>query len=475
MKVVLINPPYLSLYGPDRGAVKSHFSLGLGYVAAYLIKNGINVSYLDPEAERLDVGAFKEKLKKIGPDVVGITSTTATFQSAKDIASAVKKSVDSTVVLGGPHASVLPEHTIEKDRNLFDFVVVGEGEVTMLQLCRAIENGEDPSSIDGLCFFKGGEVLRSGARKVVSNLDDIPMPGRDLVDMNLYLEPNDFNSIGKRAATMFTSRACPYACVFCASQAIWGREVRYHSPARVVEEIKLLNEKYGVEHILFKDDTFGIKRDRVVEICEGILGLNKKLWFSCLARVDSFDEEAFKLMKRAGFFHICFGVESGNAEILKNLKKKITKEQARSSLKIANKLGFKTLCTFMIGNPGDTRETVEETIQFANELSPVIALFYILVPYPGTEIFKQRISDADFLKLEWEDFVISKGSFIADSENLTAEEMRKFLKKAYLRFYIRPKALWNILRQIKGIDEILIYARGGLGLLKRIFSLSKKH
>lgn len=341
----------------------------------------------------------------------------------------------------------------------------------MLDLCVALQKGEDFSTVRGLCALKNGKAFLAGKREGVEDLDDIPMPAREIADMELYTEPNDFNSVGKKAATMFTSRACPYECVFCASRSIWGRKVRYHSPERVIEEIRLLHERYKVEHILFKDDTFGLKRERVVDICEGIIRYGKRLYFSCLARVDSLDEDLLALMKRAGFFHICFGIESGNEEIMKNLKKGITKDEARRTLKHANKLGFKTFCTFMIGNPGDTRRTVMDTISFAVELNPTIALFYILVPYPGTEIFDERIGLKGLEGMDWEDFVISKGSLIADAENLSAQEMRKLLRKAYLTFYLRPRALWNILKQLKDLNYIRAYFRGGIGLLKRLISL----
>lgn len=471
MKVLLINPPYLSIYGPDRGAVKSHFPLGLGYVASYLIKNGFGVSYLDPEAEGLNIASIRERLKRTAPDLVGVTSTTPTFKSAMDVASLVREELDCPIALGGPHASVLPEYTIEKYHSLFDCMVVGEGESTMLELCAALQGGEDFSAVRGLCSLSNGRAFFAGKREGIEDLDDIPMPAREIADMELYAEPNDFNSVGKKAATMFTSRACPYECVFCASRSIWGRKVRYHSPERVIEEIRLLHERYKVEHILFKDDTLGLKRERVVDICEGIIRYGKKLYFSCLARVDSLDEDLLALMKRAGFFHVCFGIESGNDEIMKNLKKGITKDEARRTLKSANKLGFKTFCTFMIGNPGDTRQTVRDTIRFAVELNPTIALFYILVPYPGTEIFDKRIGLEGLEGLDWEDFVISKGSLVADAENLSASEMRKLLRTAYLTFYLRPRALWNILKQFKDLNYIRAYFRGGIGLFKRLISL----
>lgn len=473
LKILLINPPYLSIYGPDRVAVNSHFPLGLGYLAANLIRCGFEVSILDPEAEGLSRKKFEERVIAEKADLVGLTATTPTFLSALDIGRAVKGLFPSTpIIIGGPQASVMPEFILEHYSDIFDYVAIGEGEKTLLELCCMLDGGTgDAASIPGLAFLKDGRPIRTARRHPIEKLDEIPLPARELVDMSRYYEPNDFNNLGLRSATMFTSRACPFDCIFCASQGIWGRRLRLHSPERVVNEVKLLRKKYGVQHVLFKDDTFTLNRGRVVEICNRLKRENIDMKFSCLARVDTVDRELLKLMKMVGFYHVCYGVETGDDGLMKTLKKGITLDQAREAMKITNELGFKSNCTFMIGIPGETRETVMKTIRFAIELNPTLALFYIMVPYPGTEMFDKYLKEEFIKNPRWEDFVISKGAALIELETLSRDELRSLLAVALRKYYMRPKAILNILKQIKTPRELKIYFRGGVGMLKRMTEL----
>ena len=474
MKILLINPPYLSIYGPDKVAVNSHFPLGLGYLAASLLENGFEVKLLDPEAERLSRRQFEEGVVRWGADLIGLTATTPTFLSALNIGRAIRKLLPNTpIVLGGPQATVMPEFILSHYSDIFDYIAVGEGELTLIELCRVLDRGNGTAeSVPGLVLMKRGRTHRTKPRAVIEDLDTIPMPARDIGDMRLYYEPNDFNNLGLKSATMLTSRACPHNCIFCASRSIWGNHVRFHSPERVVEEIRLLRETYDVQHILFKDDTFTIHRDRVAEICDRILQEGLDMKFSCLARVDGVDRELLGLMKRAGFYHICYGIETGDARLLKVLRKGITLEQARDAMKITNELGFKSNCTFLIGIPGETRQTALKTIRFAIELNPTLALFYIMVPYPGTALFEKHLKDKFYESPNWEDFVISKGAAMIELETVSREELKRLLALAHRKYYFRPKAVLNILKQIKTFDEFRIYLRGGLGMGMRILNLA---
>lgn len=472
MKVTLINVPFLDIYGPDRGAAHSHFFLGIGYIASVLKKAGHKVNILDPEAEGLSEGEFADRLKELSPDIVGITSLTPTFHSALKVARTVKKSIPATVVLGGVHATALAE-TVLNQHPEFDLIVYGEGEYTMLELCKSFKDSSRPdlSQIRGLVYRRDGHIVRTPPRELIEDLDRLPFPARELVNLDWY-KPNDFSSRGKKSATIITSRGCPFHCIHCASYLTMGRRFRAHSPEYVVDEIELLVKRHRIQHIFLKDDEFTTSQKRAMEICRLILKRGLKFDWTCLSRVDTVSSQLFQAMRRAGCFTISFGVESGDDTILKNLKKSTDLNKAKKALGWANRAGIKTQCSFMLGNPGDTYETIEKTINFAIELKPIIALFYILTPYPGTEAYNFYMRGKS-QHPDWSSFVMSNARPLIELEDLTKDDLKKLIKRAYRRFYLRPQQIFRMVRRIEGLQELKVYAKAATGLLKRMLTIDK--
>ena len=472
MNVMLINAPYLDVYGPDKKLVDSNFPLGIGYIAAFLMKNGHNVSLIDPEAEELTDSELRKKIRETEPDIAGISCVTYSFHNAKKYAQLVKEEVGIPVILGGHHASALPEVILRQYPD-FDFVVVGEGEISMVELCHAIEKGRNFSDINGLCFRDGNEIARTPSRERMKDFSNLPYPARELINLENY-KPNNQTSIGKKSASIITSRGCPYHCVFCSAHNVMGYTFRPYHPEYVAGEIEYLVNHYKMEHIAIKDDTFTMSKKRTKAICELILKENIKVYWSCNAAVNTVDYELLELMKRAGCCAILYGIESGNPVVLKNMKKGITMEQCREALKATNALGIKSLASFVFGLPGETKETIDDTIRFAIELEPTIAMFYVLVPLPGSEMFERTIKTDPGNIINWLNFAYTATDYVIEVPGCSNDDLRKFVSDAYIRFYSRPKQIYKMLRHLNSFDEFKTYAKGGIGLLRRLFTLREQ-
>ena len=467
VRVLLISPPYVDLYGAFRTAAGLYFPLGLGYLASFLRKHGVEVSLYEPEAQRLSGDTIREIFAKEQPDLVGITSATPNFFNAVKLARIAKAVCRAKVVLGGVHASALPSFIAEHYRDCFDFVVVGEGEYTLLELVRHIDAREVPLGVSGLCFWHEDRVVQTPARPLIQNLDTLPFPARDLIPQELF-HPNMHNARYKRCVSMLTSRGCPFSCSFCASYLTMGKKYRTHSAEYVLEEMTLLKEKFGAQQLLITDDTFTIDRDRLVAICEGMIREKLNLKWFCFSQVTAVDEQVLPLMSQAGCYNIGFGVESGSPRVLRLMRKPIPLERCERAISLSNAQGLKTQAFFIFGTPGETTEEMEVTIDFALRLNPTLAFFNMLVPYPGTLDFRRLFKDVPLAEIDWRDFVaIGERSVINQfsGQKVTLEEM---MRRAYSRFYLRPRQLLHIVRRINTLYEFTNYAKGGLGLFAQM-------
>jgi anaerobic magnesium-protoporphyrin IX monomethyl ester cyclase len=468
MRIVLINAPYLDIYGSLNVGHNYSFPLGLGYLAAYLKREQHEVYIYEPEIYNAGQKEIIDYLTEKKVDIVGLSCATANFYGAVRIAELVKDKLNIPVILGGVHASSLPTETLI-NYLCFDFVIIGEGEETMEELLRFMAAGRtDFQMIRGLCFKKDGQVICTEPRPYIENLDFLPYPARELVNLDNY-RPQVHLDRGKRSATMITSRGCPGRCVFCASFKTLGYRFRAHSAEYVLGEIDHLINHYGIKHIIFVDDTFTIDRQRVIDICRGVKERNYKIDWYCFARVNTVDEELLKIMKEAGCFSLLFGIESGNQQILNNIHKGITLDQARRASAMANKLGFKVVSSFIFGNPGETKETIMQTINFAKELNPTIASFNRLIPYPGTDVYekfyKEIYADGN---ANWSYFIPKGIVPLAKLDGLKEEEIQEYSNKAFLAFYLRPSQLWRLLVSVRTWGEFKAYLRGGYGLARRM-------
>lgn len=366
MKTLLINPPYPYLEFPI-------IPMGLQYLAGTLEHSGHEVEVLDLLVSKYTKDKIKLKLEEYQPDIIGITAVTMNYHTASDILRYCKSvDPDALTLIGGPHVSFSAVDTLNK-APWIDIVVRGEGEHTMLD----IVNRKKLEDIDGIAYRSDGTVILSPERRLIEKLDELPLPARHLFPLSRYHALASHGSL-------ITGRGCPFNCVFCVGSKMGGRRARYRNPKLVVDEIEQLLS-YGFSEVNIEDDLFTLNHKHLHAICDEIIdrGLNFK--WSVFARVDTVNPDVLKKLHRAGCDWVCYGVESGNQDILDKVKKKITLEKVRESVKMANDAGVNVLASFIFGLPGETRETLLETMQFAQELGTYYG-FHVMAPFPGTEV-----------------------------------------------------------------------------------------
>jgi len=297
---------------------------------------------------------------------------------------------------------------------------------------------------------------------MIENLDDLPFPARDLYDLNLYYSAVTKKVSDFKATPILTSRGCAFRCIHCPSATIWGGRVRFRSAQNVLDELEECISEYNLREFNFFDDTFTINAERIKEICRGII--NRKLviaWIS-FSRVNTISDELVKIMKEAGCRKISFGLESGAQEILDKMNKNATVEMGRQAVLIVRKCGLPVHASFMLGNVGETGETIKKTIDFAKSLELDNATFFITTPYPGTELYKiaGQINSA-LNDIPWENFApLTYADPILVQNNLSGSELIKWQKKAFKSFYLRPKYIFYKIRQLKSVDALKMIFEG---------------
>lgn len=482
MKTLLIKVPYLQIFEAMQKTAAKYFPLGLGYISSYMKSKGLDVLILDPEIQGISEEELIEIILREKPGIIGLSSVTPNFSMACKMAKKFKNITDAVIVYGGIHASTFPEQIIRNHAE-FDILVYGEGEETMAELATALTNGnisaETLSKINGICYRDNGTVQKTEPRPKIKDIDSFPPPDRDSVHMDLYKATGHIG-VSDRVANMITSRGCPARCTFCESFLTMGYRYRKHSAEYVLSEIRHLKDNYNVEQIVFNDDTFTIDQERVRKICERLIDDNYNIKWFCFARVNTIKNiEMLELMKKAGCVQINFGIETGDKEILKSIKKGTTLDQGRRALKLCRQVGMKTSAGFIFGFPGETKETIERTIKFAIELNPDIALFNILVPFPGTETFKSfpKLHNDIENPIFWESFKTASagGDPIIDLPGLTKEDLKMAIVKANRKFYMRIGYLAKQLSKIRSPYELKGSLIGAMELFqKNIKSLLKK-
>jgi radical SAM superfamily enzyme YgiQ (UPF0313 family) len=468
-RILLLSPPYLDLYGKLSKAAGRYFPLGLAYIASYLRKyGGHKVSMFEPEAQALTYDDIARVLRDTSPDVVGLTCSTPNFPRALELARIVKQHSGAKVVVGGVHATALPEFIMGRYADLIDSVVVGEGEETMLALVNAYESARGMDDIAGIAYMSGDSVRVNPCRPFIHDLDIIPFPARDLIPQHLFW-PNLHNARYKRGATILTSRGCPFNCTFCAARLVSGKKYRTHSAEYVLSEMEMLKKDYGTEQLLITDDTFTINRRRLEEICRGMIRRKLNLKWFCFSQVNTVTEDTLKLMKEAGCYNIGFGVESASEEVLRKMGKNIKPERALETVRLANRLGFKTQAFYIFGTPGETREMMEETMRFAETVSSTLAFFNMLVPYPGTREFDFYFAETPLETIDWSDFVaVGEKSVLAKNPDVPPRELERLLARANVSYYFHPLRLMRLAFHIRTSHEFANYFMAGLGFLRQI-------
>ncbi|MCP4200262.1 MAG: radical SAM protein [Proteobacteria bacterium] len=472
MRIALIGPKWNEM-------VNAYPSLGLAYLAAVAEQDGHECRIFDfglhpdlpLEEEIEDVVAYH-------PDLVALTSMTTSYASIEDTTRMLKESLGVPTIIGGPHATSLPEQTLENPH--IDYLIYGEGEEVFQDFIRAQATGAGNwGEILGLWYKDDGEIVNGGERALIKDLDALPYPARHLFELDQYplYAPN-----GEPMLTVLSSRGCPYNCSFC-FKGIVGRTYRQRGPENIADELQHVIDNYGVRNFYFIDDLFTIDIRRLEQILDHFIERNMDIRWRCLARVDRINPDLLYKMYKAGCRQIHYGIESGNDEVLKRTAKHIRLEQVREAVRWTEDAGIHSKGYFILGLPGDNVETMEETIEFAASLDLSEAMFSIATPMPGTQLWSElkrrhpgTVYNADFTKSYYYNSYTSEiAPFMNVSDvddevlsSLAAHARQRFLQAKKRRMYRKSfgdttgDLLWNM-SQVTPIRKVgSTLARAGL-------------
>ena len=378
MRVLLLSTPHPLAESPLP-------PLSLSYLASVLKREGIEVKILDFLVTQYHPRKLRRELEEYRPQLVGATCVTLNYPIARRMLK-VCKAFDPHIftVIGGPHVTFAQEETLLQSLWI-DAIVIGEGEKTLVELAKAVAEDKDIHQVPGIAFADGGMVVKTPPQAPIENLDQLPLPARELLPMARY------RALGT-PCTVITSRGCPFSCIFCSGRRMFGPKVRFRSPGLVVDEMEKLQRDFGLEKINIVDDTFTVNHRHAEAVCEEMLRRNLKIKWSVFARVDRISEDLAQLMNRAGCDWVLFGVESADEGILKTIRKGITPDEVRRGVKIAAEAGINVFNSFIFGLPGESRETALKSLAFGDELYHKYGAkygFHMLSPLPGTEVYER--------------------------------------------------------------------------------------
>lgn len=474
MKALLLIPPtdLTKSYGKLKRFSNPQPAIGIAYIAALLRENGHNVKVVDAYVNCYSLKDILGIIKEYAPAVIGISVLTPSADVVYEISKNIRIEFPHIkIVMGNMHASLFSDEILIDGHA--DFIVHREGELTMIDLLRAIEDKSDIASVKGISFKKDNIVINNPMMPHIDNLDTLPFPAWGLFPLDKYsTDPRTEVKKGVVEMQILATRGCPNQCTFCSSRTerSLGSIYRMRSPQSVVDEMIYMQENYGSDIFTFMDLAFPLVKKHAVDLCNEIInrGLDKKIQWVTECRVKPLDEELLVLMKKAGCVRLCFGIESGDNEILKSLKKNFTVEDVKKAVRIAHGAGLEIDGMFMIGLPGETAETITKTIEFAIELNVRYAIFNIFVPYPGCELYDTLKAQGKINYNKWSDFTsyptYSGGMPVYVPDGLSKEKLMELQTKAMRRFYLRPKFIMNEFKNFK-INKMLHYIEGFKGLL----------
>ncbi|HOW36449.1 MAG TPA: radical SAM protein [Candidatus Omnitrophota bacterium] len=434
--------------------------LGLLYLGAVLRQNHAHqVKILDMRADFLAVADASKEFVSFQPDIVGISGFTLEVNMLHQVAAAIKReSPGCPIVVGGPHANACSQELLDDFH--INYVVLGEGEKTLPDLIEAVVlKTKDVNAVRGIVFKKDGKIVRTGPREPVSNLDELPFPGWDLIDVEKYYALPRFMPFTPDGGTPYmpimTSRGCPYSCTYCHN--ILGKQFRARSAENVFAEIEALYQRYGITDFEFTDDCFNLDKKRVLAICELIIksGVKMKLSFPNGLRGDVLDEEILGKLRDAGTRLICLAPETGSKRLQKLIKKNMDLEKLQRMISAAVKLGIHVHGFFMLGFPTETKSDLKETLRFIGRTKLHTADFFIVNLFPDTEMYRAAKAAGKNVPERFDDIDYHDTNFnISDVSN---KELIAIQKKFFMAFYFDPRRIWRILFSPVIQKRFLIY------------------
>jgi anaerobic magnesium-protoporphyrin IX monomethyl ester cyclase len=453
-------------------------SLALAGLAAWVRQHGYPVQLIDLHVSNMYPKDASGLVAEYDPHIVALTSKTLGWPAVIEIAQMVRETCpNAIIVVGGPHMSIYPKESLTWP--CFDIAVVGDGEETFLEICDRIDQGcslSDMTDIAGTALHTPDGIVQNPARAVPRDIDKYPMAAWDLVPVSDY----HCMTLLKPFATMVTTRGCPWHCGYCSQ--VYSERLRFRSVELVVDEMEHLEKVYGVREIVFFDETFTIGKRRMKHFAEEVMRRGLSVKFNIRARVDTVDREVVRLLKKAGLRSIHMGVEAGTDRVLKIMNKQITREQTERAFRVCREEGVDTRGYFMVGYYDSTPDDIEDMIKFASGLGLDWASFSVATALPATDLYRiaqeRGYVDGDF----WRQYTIDGGGVIPqlETETFTAEQLRAFRTKAYMKFYLRPDLIRRKLSKSEGREELLEMLGGATVLseivkstvLKRIPSVS---
>jgi len=460
-KIILIYPPFpmAERYGKGLEQIGTCLPpLGLLSLGAVLENSGYEVKVYDSDLRNSNMEQLVGYVKDYNPDFVGIYCNTSNYHRVASYAENIKKIKNYPICLGGPHPVIEPAEIL-KNKNI-DYVIMGEGEMTIIEFFEFLNGKKDLGLVKGLAFKNNdGSIVVNQRRELIQELDSLPMPARHLVEMEKY-RPSPHHYKELPMATMIVSRGCPFGCLYCASRNIWGRNYRTRSVPKVIEEIKFLIDKYKIKNINFWDDLWGAKPGWTEEFCRRMIDEKIKISWSCERRVDTVNLETLKMMKKAGCYSIFYGIESFDQECLDAVNKGIKVEQAQKAMELTKKAGIEVRANFILGLPNETPEKVKAMVKKICKINPDYIKFNILTPYPGTALYQE------VKKGRWgifkEDPNRSTGYFATflPFGYKSFEELEGMRRYAFRKFHFRPRYIFSKIAKIRSFSDIKKYING---------------
>ena len=425
--------------------------MGVLILAALARQRDYVVHLVDAKQQGMSVEAVSRRIADLRPDYLGVSATTISVTNGARIVERVKQLHPTVVsIVGGPHVSAIPERTL-RAFPMIDFGIAGEGEISLFALLECLENAGDFAAVPGL-VYRTPEGLRANPRApFLDDLDQLPMPAWDLLpDFPHRFQPSLFSYPRTPVATLITSRGCPFSCSFC-DRSTSGKRGRMHSVEYVVGLCRHL-EGLGVRHILFVDDLFTVRKQRVVELCEAFLREGFVFSWSCTSHPNLLDFETMKLMRRAGCWQIAYGIESGSQRVLDVVKHEVRIPRMRETLRQTRAAGIRTKGYLMVGHPTEGVDSLEESAAFLREVELDLCQITKFTPYPGTPVYPTVLQHGTFIE-NWEE--MNAMNFVFLPHGLTREQLEWYFIRLYRAFYRRPDILWGLLRLMFGEPRYL--------------------
>lgn len=479
MKVLVINEPFVEGFNrTQRWAARTRGRVlrapdWLAYATAVLEREGIETRLYDFPAEGWGKDRLRSLIRQERPQFVVLDSTTPSIYSDLECARIVKEESDAAVIMVGPHASAVPTETIAESNGSVDAICIGEYDYTVLDAIKAFPDLKD---VAGLSYMENGKPVISAPRPLIEDLDSLPFPAWRHLDLMKYFDGSKLYPY----IDIFSGRGCPHKCVFCLwPQVMHGRRVRLRSPERVVDEmeydIRICPQVAGGGEFFFEDDTFTLIKSNAVAICEEILKRDLRIRFSVNARADTADEELFRLMKRAGCRELLVGFESGAQSVLDAMNKRGSVEQSRRFMELAHKTGLDVHGCFVLGLPGETRESMEKTLELALNMGLHTAQFSAAVPFPGTEYY-DYCKRQGLLKAQRWDSWLAEGeqAAVVDYPGLDKAEVERYVDRGLKSFYFRPSYMFRFLVQTRSKSDLYRKLRGAWNFFSYLWTENRK-